>query len=117
MAVPQEQGSAQVKCDGCSLPMILMPALLALRILLVLALVWKIALARIFIRARSVAGRAWAWRIVRLVHALPYVMGCYLAGVVWVWDKEVSPQFGGAACAGVMAAFACGLWLREWWRG
>ena len=76
-----------------------------------------ILLARIFVRTNALAGNAWACRIVKFVYALPYVVGCYLAGVICVWDAPLSPHIGGAMCAGIMAAIVCGTWLSEWWRG
>jgi hypothetical protein len=97
--------------------MIIAPALRALRILQAVELAWKIALARIFIRTNALAGNAWAWRIVKFVYALPYVVGCYLAGVICVWGAPLSPHVGGAVCAGIMAAIVFGSWLNQWWRG
>lgn len=93
--------------------MIITPALHVLRILQAVELAWKIALALIFIRANPLTGKAWAWRIVKFVGAMPYVVGCYLAGVICVWDAPLSRHIGGAVCPGIMAAFACGSWLSE----
>ena len=97
--------------------MTLVLALHALRLLRVVELAWKAVLARIFNQVDTLAGNAWAWRVVKFVYALPFVGGSYLAGVICVWDAQLSPHIGGAVCAGIMAAFVCGSWLSEWWRG
>ncbi|MBO0741578.1 MAG: hypothetical protein J2P51_09130 [Hyphomicrobiaceae bacterium] len=96
--------------------MIIAPALQALRLLRIVELTWIAVLARIFSGVNSLAGNAWACRLVKVVNALPYIVGCYLAGVIGAWDAALSPHIAGATCAGIMTAYVCGSWLSEWWR-
>jgi hypothetical protein len=97
--------------------MIIAPALQALKLLRLVELVWMTVLARVFLKINSLAGNAWACRLVKFVNAVPYIVGCYLAGVIGAWDAQLSPHIAGAACAGIMTAFVCGSWFSEWWRG
>ena len=96
--------------------MIIVPALQVLRMLRLVEIAWMTVLARIFIEVNSLAGNAWAFRLVKFVNALPYIVGCYLAGVIGTWDAQLSPHIAGATCAGIMTAYVCGSWLSEWWR-
>ena len=96
--------------------MIIAPALHALKMLRLVELAWMAVLARVFIEVNSLAGNAWACRLVKFVNALPYILGCYLAGVIGAWDAQLSPHIAGATCAGIMTAYVCGSWLSEWWR-
>ena len=98
------------------LPMIIAPALHALKVLRLIELVWMTVLARIFVAVNSLAGIAWACRLVKFVNALPYIAGCYLAGVIGAWDGQLSPHIAGVTCAGIMIAYVGGSWLSEWWR-
>src|SRR5690242_12055335 len=96
--------------------MIIAPALHALKLLQPLKLAWVTVLPRILSEVKSLAGNAWASRLVKFINALPYIAGCYLAGVIGAWDGQLSPHLAGAACAGIMTAYVCGSWLNEWWR-
>jgi hypothetical protein len=96
--------------------MIIAPALHALKMLFFIGLAWMAVLARIFIEVNSLAGNAWACRVVKVVNALPYIFGCYLAGVIGAWDAQLSPHIAGITCAGIMTAYVCGSWLSQWWR-
>jgi hypothetical protein len=96
--------------------MIIAPALHALKLLRFIGLAWMAVLARIFIEVNSLAGNAWACRVVKVVNALPYIFGCYLAGVIGAWDAQLSPHIAGITCAGIMTAYVCGSWLSQWWR-
>lgn len=73
----------------------------------------------LLLKSAAAFGAVWAWRITRLVHALPFLAGAYVWGwfSVWLWGDAFPRYFGGALCAGVVALGMAATWFREWWRG
>jgi hypothetical protein len=58
-----------------------------------------------------------AWRLVRFLHALPFLGFAFAFGWVdgMVWD--VSPLFTAVFCSGLVFLGMCVSWFREWRRG
>jgi hypothetical protein len=63
-------------------------------------------------------GAKWAWRIVRFVHAIPFLalafgFGCF-NNLAWGAEPII---LGGILCSGLVAAGMAINWFREWRRG
>jgi len=63
----------------------------------------------------------WAWRIVRLVHAIPFYAFAFVFGAatIYVWGASdlIQPIVGGALTAGIVVIGTAISWLKEWRRG
>jgi len=96
----------------------LRPAAILLRAIHVLDRVWFTVLAIVLVHVNRRAGTVWARRVVRLVHALPIVVGAYVLGAVAtiVWRAPLPVHWGGVACAGIVVIEMAASWWRQWWR-
>jgi hypothetical protein len=101
------------------LTLTLRPAAVFLRILNAVDSVWFAVLAIVLVRVNHHASSVWAWRVVKLLNALPFVAGAYVVGAVAtiIWRAPVSAHWGGAACAAIVVIEMAASWWREWWRG
>jgi hypothetical protein len=101
-------------------PTLTLPAaVILLRVLRTVDMVWFAALAILLVWANRRAGAVWACRVVRLAHTLPFVAGAYVVGAIGivVWQVPLSVHVGGASCACIVVIEMAASWCREWWRG
>jgi hypothetical protein len=102
-----------------ALTLTLRPAAVFLRILNTVDGAWFAVLAIVLVCVNRRTGTVWAWRVVRLIHALPFVAGAYAFGAVAtiVWRASLPVHLGGAACASIVVIEFAAIWWRQWWRG
>jgi hypothetical protein len=76
-------------------------------------------LATILVHSDRAVGSTWAWRIVKLVHAIPYFAAAYAFGwaACWFWGDVIPRNVGGALCAGGVIFGAALDWFKQWRRG
>jgi hypothetical protein len=80
---------------------------------------WIAVLGNTLLRTYDIAGATWAWRVTRLVHALPYLALAWGFGWVsgWFWAlPEISPVISAWLCSGAVAALMGWSWFKEWRR-
>jgi hypothetical protein len=80
---------------------------------------WTAILANTLLSSNERWGSTWAWRIVRFVHALPFLAGAFVFGCVngYAWGvTEVPLWFHGALCSGIVAVGMTVSWVKEWRR-
>jgi hypothetical protein len=77
------------------------------------------SLATLLLKSVHTVGTRWAWRIVKLVHAIPYFAAAYAFGWAscWFWGDVIPRNVGGALCAGGVMFGAALDWFKEWRRG
>ncbi len=80
---------------------------------------WTGGLLAILLRADDWWGAVWAWRVVRLVHAVPYLIAAAFFGYAsaWLWGDPFPRVVGGWLCFGGVALGMCWDWWKDWRRG
>jgi len=78
---------------------------------------WTAFLANVLVASDDRWGTRWAWRLVRLVHALPFLALAFGFGCVnnLAWGAEPI-VLGGFLCSGLVAVGMTVSWFREWRR-
>ena len=74
-------------------------------------------LARLLVKVYDLAGCIWAWRVVRLAHAMPFLAGAWAFGWVagWFWAvPPITPWASAWIAAGLLAFLMGCTWLKEW---
>lgn len=70
------------------------------------------------IASTSAFGSTWAWRIVRLLHCLPFLAAAWAFGYVngWLWGIG-TPVIMAWVQVGLVFFLMCCTWFNEWRRG
>lgn len=75
---------------------------------------------RILLGSNAVVGATWAWRVTRLVHAIPFWLTAFGFGwfAGWAWDVPgIKPVRIAWGSAGFVALLTAKDWFKEWRRG
>jgi len=78
---------------------------------------WTATLANILGASDQRWGAKWAWRVVRFVHALPFLALAFGFGIVNGWAWDFSPMISAVATSSIVAVGMAISWFKEWRRG